>query len=320
MKVILTGGAGFIGSHVCDHLIRALPDLHLVVLDRMTYAADFRNLANVLLQGHAKLVVGDVCDLTTCTEVTKGADVVVHLAAESHVDNSFGNSLHFTTTNVLGTHTLMEACRINNVPRIVHVSTDEVYGELADGCSCDESAPLNPSNPYSASKAAAEMIIRGYMASFGLPVIILRGNNVYGTRQYPEKIIPKFCMQLIRGKMLTVHGDGGNTRTFLAADDLASALEIVLARGEIGQVYNVGTSEEYANLSIAGMICEAFGVECDRRVEFVEDRPFNDRRYSVNCAKIRALGWAPDRTLTGQIDNIAQWYRDNAHRYAEVAF
>lgn len=317
MKIVLTGGAGFIGSHVADHLISTLPDLQLVVLDRMTYAADFRNLASALLHGHAKLVVGDICDLAICAEVTRGADVVVHLAAESHVDNSFGNSLHFTQTNVLGTHTLIEACRANRVPKIIHVSTDEVYGDIMTG-SFDETAPLNPSNPYSASKAAAEMVIRGYMASFKLPVIMLRGNNIYGTRQYPEKIIPKFCMQLLRDRKLTLHGDGSNVRSFLAVQDFASALGIVLTRGTLGEVYNVGTSDEYTNLQIAGMLCEIFGKHAHDYVTFVEDRPFNDRRYSLNCAKIHGLGWAKRLTLADEIERVARWYFDNAHRYEEV--
>lgn len=185
-KILITGAAGFVGSHVADAVIAGVPEAQVTVLDKMTYAADFRNLAGVLANRHTRLVVGDICDLEACHQVTRDVEIVVNLAAESHVDNSFGNSLHFTHTNVLGTHTLLEACRLNKVPRILHVSTDEVYGDILDG-SFSESAPLNPTNPYSASKAAAEMVIRGYISSFGTPVSMMRGNNIYGTRQFPRR-------------------------------------------------------------------------------------------------------------------------------------
>ena len=316
-RIVLTGGAGFIGSHIADHIIRTRPGVQLTIFDLMTYAADFRNVAGVLAQRHTRLIVGDICDLAACSQATKGADLVIHVAAESHVDNSFGNSLRFSQTNVLGTHTLIEACRANKVPRILHVSTDEVYGDIVTGA-YDEGSPLNPTNPYSASKAAAEMVIRGYVASFGLPVVMIRGNNIYGTRQYPEKIIPKFCMQLARGRQLTVHGDGSNIRSYLAVQDFATALAIVVETGRVGDVYNVGTTEEYTNLQIAGMLSEKFGKDVQEQVRFVTDRPFNDRRYSVNCAKLGGLGWKPQKTLVGELDAIVAWYRDNGDRYQDV--
>lgn len=315
MRIVLTGGAGFIGSHVADHLLETQPDTKLTILDKMTYAADFRNVADALTHRHTRLVVGDICDLETCQRVTKDADLVIHLAAESHVDNSFGNSLHFTRVNVLGTHTLAEACRINKVPRLLHVSTDEVCGDIIEGA-FSESSPLAPTNPYSASKAGAEMVLRGYISSFGLPVVICRGNNVYGPRQYPEKIIPKFCLLLERGQPLTVHGDGSNVRSYLAVQDFAAAIAQLALSGITGEVYNVGTTEEYTNLEIANMLSERFG-RPTANVCFVADRPFNDRRYSVDSSKMQALGWRPQRTLIGELDKIVAWYRTNAGRYPD---
>lgn len=317
MKIVLTGGAGFIGSHVTEAVLDAMPEASIVVLDKMSYAADFRNLARPLASPRFRLIVGDICDLDTCATVTRGADLVIHLAAESHVDNSFGNSLHFTHTNVLGTHALVEACRVNKVGRVLHVSTDEVYGDILDG-SFDENSSLNPTNPYSASKAAAEMVIRGYMASFQLPVIMVRGNNIYGTRQFPEKIIPKFCMQLHRGMKLTVHGDGRNVRSYLSVHDFAAAILRLVEHGTPGEVYNVGTHEEFANLHVAALLCERFGSSVSANVTFVTDRPFNDRRYSVDTAKIGALGWAPRRSFETELDAIVAWYREHAERYVDV--
>jgi UDP-glucose 4,6-dehydratase len=317
VRILLTGGAGFIGSHVADRLVETVPDLHLTVLDKMTYAADFRNLERVLQNRHARLIVGDICNLDVCYSATQGVDIVINLAAESHVDNSFGNSLHFTHTNVLGTHTLMDACRVNKVPLILHVSTDEVYGDILGG-SFDENSPLNPTNPYSASKAAAEMVIRGYMSSFGLPVMMVRANNVYGTRQYPEKIIPKFCMQLQRGKKLTIHGNGSNIRSYLAVQDFADAVSLLLTSGKRGEVYNVGTTDEFTNLQVAGAICERFGMRAEDHLTFVADRPFNDRRYSISCAKLEALGWTKKHSLRAELSSIVDWYRDNGYRYEDL--
>lgn len=318
MKILLTGGAGFIGSHVAEAILDAYPDVHLTILDKMTYAADFRNVARVLSHRHGRLVVGDICDLEMCRNVTRNVDLVLNLAAESHVDNSFGNSLHFTQTNVLGTHTLMEACRINQVPRVLHVSTDEVYGDILSG-SFDEQSPLNPTNPYAASKAAAEMVIRGYIASFGLPAFMVRGNNIYGTRQFPEKIIPKFCLQLHRGQKLTVHGNGSNIRSYLFVQDFAAAILLLIEKGVPAEVYNVGTSEEFTNLQVAELLCNLFDKSVNEQVEFVSDRPFNDRRYSISCAKIQALGWKKQRSFKSELPAIASWYRENAARYEDVA-
>lgn len=223
-RIVITGGAGFIGSHIVDHFCETFPDATIVVLDKMTYAADIRNILHGIESRQVELVVGDICHLESCLRAVRGADLVIHAAAESHVCNSFENSFEFTRTNVLGTHCLMEAARLANVPKIIHVSTDEVYGEVIEG-TAHENSPLRPTSPYSASKAGAEMIISGYLKSFRLPVVTVRANNIFGTRQFPEKIIPKFTLALLTGKPLSLHGSGQNRRHYLWPATLPALLK-----------------------------------------------------------------------------------------------
>jgi dTDP-glucose 4,6-dehydratase len=294
--------------------VKQFPEARFVFFDKMTYSADIDNIVQHLQDRRHQLVVGDICDPDSCRVATAEADLVIHAAAESHVDRSFMNATRFVLTNVFGTHTLLDACRLNQVPRIIHVSTDEVYGEVLEG-QVDEAAVLNPTNPYSASKAAAEMMVRSLIHCYRMPILMVRGNNIYGARQYPEKIIARFCLGLIRGEKLPVHGNGRNVRHYLAAQDMAEAIALINRVGEVGQIYNIGSDEEYTNLQVTRMICDAFGVEMQEVVEFVEDRPFNDRRYSISSRKLRSLGWAPRRRLADEIPAIAQWYRDNAGRY-----
>tara|TARA_B110000046_G_scaffold168361_1_gene186720 strand:- start:157 stop:1113 length:957 start_codon:yes stop_codon:yes gene_type:complete len=316
-KIVITGGAGFIGSHVAEKVHEEFPDAQIVILDKMTYAADIENINHILKRGEVQLVVGDICDLELCTRILKGADLLIHLAAESHVDNSFGDSLLFTKTNTLGTHTLLEACRINEVPKILHISTDEVYGEVPIG-EADENAILSPTNPYSASKASAEMLVMSYMKSFKLPVIKVRANNIIGIRQFPEKLIPKCCLSLLRGQKIPIHGNGMYSRHYLAVEDFAAALILLLNKGVIGDVYNIGTKEEYTNLEVATMICQEYGVSPEAHLEYIVDRPFNDQRYSISNKKISILGWHPLRSLKEEIPKLADWYKTNQYRYSGI--
>jgi dTDP-glucose 4,6-dehydratase len=282
----------------------------------MTYAADIAYIAPLLEQHRVQLVMGDICDFETTRKLVQDCDLVVHAAAESHVDRSFHSSILFTQTNALGTHTVMEACREVGVPRIIHVSTDEVYGEVLSG-EVDETGELNPTNPYSASKAAAEMIVNGYRHSFKLPVVVVRANNVYGIRQFPEKLIPRCIMSLIDGKKIPLHGDGSNVRHYLAAPDFASALVLLARKGEINETYNIGSREEYPNYEVVRMLCEQFDVMFKDSVQFVSDRPFNDRRYSISWDKISELGWKPERSLKRDIPMVVNWYRNNADAVRE---
>ena len=315
MKIVITGGAGFAGSHIVDRFCERFPASEIVVFDRMTYASDVRNLTRHVLSDRVRLIVSDVAEIDSCMRVVAGADLVVHAAAESHVDNSFGNSREFTRTNVLGTHCLMEACRVHKVPKFIHISTDEVYGEVTEGAA-GESAVLDPTNPYSASKAAAEMIIRGYMRSFGTPVVIVRANNLYGVRQYPEKIVPRFICQMLLNRKMPLHGAGQAKRHYLSARDFADAVVLLAAQGTAGEVYNIGTAEEYTNLEVAGLIARAFGQDAQQVIEFVPDRPFNDSRYSISWDKMRQLGWVPRRSLAADIPALVDWFDDNLQRYA----
>jgi UDP-glucose 4,6-dehydratase len=271
------------------------------------------NILDLVARDRVSLVVGDVCDFELCRRVVEGCDLVIHAAAESHVDRSFQNSMIFTRSNTLGTHTIMEACRECKIPRIIHVSTDEVYGEVIEG-KCDETGTLNPTNPYSASKAAAEMIVNGYRHSFKLPVLMVRANNIFGIRQYPEKLIPCTIMSLISGRKIPIHGDGKNIRHFLAAQDFAHALIMLIERGKLNEVYNIGSPDEFTNINVVKMVCKEFGADFDSSVKFVANRPFNDRRYAISWEKIANLGWTPQHSLPNELPGIIAWYKENAAR------
>ena len=308
-KILITGAAGFIGSHVFDHFLNLYPDAEITILDKMTYAANIKNIPSIETNSNHNLVIGDLIDLEICLDTTKDKDLVINLAAESHVDNSFNNSIIFSRSNELGTHTLMEACKQNNVKKIIHVSTDEVYGENVDKPFLEEDR-LNPTNPYSASKAAAEMIVKSYHTSFKLPVIVVRANNIYGIRQFPEKIIPKFILRCIDGIPLQIHGNGSNLRHYLSAIDFASAIELLSIKGEEGQAYNIASDLELSNLEVADLIKDQFhNKKID--IEHIDDRPFNDSRYAVNDKKLRKLGWNPKRNLKADLPEIVEWYKNN---------
>lgn len=308
-KILITGAAGFIGSHVFDHFLNLYPDAEITILDKMTYAANIKNIPSIETNSNHNLVIGDLIDLEICLDTTKDKDLVINLAAESHVDNSFNNSIIFSRSNELGTHTLMEACKQNNVKKIIHVSTDEVYGENVDKPFLEEDR-LNPTNPYSASKAAAEMIVKSYHTSFKLPVIVVRANNIYGIRQFPEKIIPKFILRCIDGLSLQIHGNGTNLRHYLSAIDFASAIELLSIKGEEGQAYNIASDLELSNLEVADLIKDQFhNKKID--IEHIDDRPFNDSRYAVNDKKLRKLGWNPKRNLKADLPEIVEWYKNN---------
>lgn len=315
MKIVVTGGAGFLGSHIVDLLVNTHSTARIVVFDKLTYAGDLRNIEDAEKKSKVDVVVGDICDQSLCRRTLSRADLLIHTAAESHVDNSFGNSLEFTTTNVLGTHVLLEACRFENVPRILHVSTDEVYGEIPVG-NADEKSPIVPTNPYSASKAAAEMIVTGYWKSYKAPITMVRGNNIFGIRQYPEKIIPIFIMKLLSGQKLPVHGNGKNQRHYLSAPDAAAAIMTVVNKGDLMTTYNIGSKEEYSNLEIAALVCQQFGYDPKDWIDYVPDRPYNDIRYGVTLDRIYGLGWTPKRNLKDDLPQIVAWYKENGYRYS----
>ena len=313
-RILITGGAGFIGSYVVDACVEKFRDAEIVILDKMNYAANVQFILRHLTEKRVELFVGDVADYPAMLRATRGMDLVLHLAAESHVGRSFGNSMEFTRTNALGTHVLLEAAQQNQVTRFVHVSTDEVYGEVLNEEATEE-YPLHPNNPYSGSKAAAEMIIQSYRRSFRAPVIISRANNIFGSRQFPEKIIPKFICRALAGETLPIHGDGSHRRHYLAAQDFAEALLMIAERGEPGLAYNIGGADEFSNLEVANMVCNEIGLDPEAQIVFEADRPFNDQRYAVDWSRIRAMGWAPKRHLADALPHMVVWYRENHHLF-----
>jgi UDP-glucose 4,6-dehydratase len=257
-------------------------------------------------------------------------DTVMHFAAQTHVDNSFGNSIAFTESNVLGTHVLLEAAKEARVGLFIHVSTDEVYGDGLSGVASTETSILEPTNPYSATKAGAEYLVKAYHRSFALPCIITRGNNVYGPHQYPEKIIPKFVSQLLRGLPLTLHGNGSNTRNYLHVHDVAAAFDVILHRGVVGEVYNIGGDNVVSNLAVARAILKLMGCvdACggdaaaaeSKHIVYVPDRPFNDLGYPLDSTRLMALGWREEVPWEAGLAMTVEWYRDrrHAHHWHEV--
>lgn len=318
MKILITGGAGFIGSHVVDATVARYPEADITVLDKMNYAANVHFILDHLQSGRIGFVVGDITDYQGMLSATRGVDLLLNLAAESHVGRSFNNSMEFTRTNTLGTHVLLEAARQQGVSRFIHVSTDEVYGEVL-GSPAREDRPLHPNNPYSGSKAAAEMIIQSYWRSFGAAAIIVRANNMFGARQYPEKIVPKFIVQALAGKKLVLHGNGSHRRHYLAAQDFAEALLLIAEGGEIASVYNIGGEEEYENVAVAQMICAQVGIDPAKHITFSADRPFNDRRYAVDYGRIRAMGWSPRRRLNDSLADLVTWYTRHLNVFTRLA-
>lgn len=294
MKILVTGGCGFIGSNFINVYLCNHPSHTIVNIDRLDYCAKETNVSEHPMYTFVK---GDINDRLLLLKILDEhhINVVIHFAAQSHVDNSFGNSLDFTRDNILGTHTLLESCReYGKVLRFIHMSTDEVYGEVSiEHLGCTEKSILNPTNPYAATKAGAEMIVRSYYHSFDMPVIITRCNNVYGPNQYPEKLIPKFIGMIKRGEKCTVHGNGQTRRNFIHSNDVALAMDKILTNGKIGKIYNIGTSDEFSVIEITKKILEYVrpGELIDDWIEFVDNRCYNDFRYSVDSSQLHNIGW-----------------------------
>ena len=291
MDVLVTGGAGFIGSNFVHYLLSET-EHSIVTFDALTYAGSKSNLDGVLDHPRHEFVEADVRDRDAVDKHVSDADAVVNFAAESHVDRAIADSEPFVSTNVQGTQTLLDASLEADVDRFVQISTDEVYGQVLDG-TFGEDDRLDPRNPYAASKAGADLLARSYHTTYDLPVVVTRSSNNYGPRQYPEKLVPKFLNRAADGKSLPVYGDGSNVREWTYVTDNCRGIELVLAEGDPGEVYNVGSGEELTNLEVTRNVLDAVGASEDL-IEFVEDRAGHDQRYAMDAEKIRRLGWEPE--------------------------
>jgi dTDP-glucose 4,6-dehydratase len=309
MKLLVTGGAGFIGSHFIRHLIHHHPEDHVINLDKLTYAGNLENLRDVEGHPHYRFVQGDICNPSTVMPLAEEADATVNFAAETHVDRSILEPGSFIQTDVFGTYVLLEAARRFNHQRFIQISTDEVYGSIETGAFTEES-PLHPNSPYAASKAAGDLLVQSYVRTYGVPAVITRSSNNFGPHQYPEKMIPLFITNAIENKPLPLYGDGLNVRDWIYVEENCAAIDLVLRRGEPGRVYNIGGGNERTNAEITRAILKELG-QSERLIQFVKDRPAHDRRYALDCRNIAALGFQPTRAFQEALLKTIRWYRDN---------
>jgi dTDP-glucose 4,6-dehydratase len=313
MRLLVAGAAGFIGSHYVRRLLRgeylAYENARVTVLDKLTYAGNLRNLAPVAGDPRFTFVEGDICDGRLLSELVPGHDVVVNFAAETHVDRSITGAADFVLTNVLGTQALLQAALEGGVSRFIQVSTDEVYGSIAEG-SWTEEHLLEPNSPYSAAKAGGDLIARAYARTYGLNVSVTRCTNNYGPYQFPEKVIPLFVTNLLDGRQVPLYGDGLNVRDWLYVDDHCRGIQLVLEKGEPGEIYNIGGGTELTNRELTQRLLDACGAGWDR-VTFVADRKGHDRRYSLDDTRLRGLGYAPQVSFEDGLAETVEWYRSH---------
>jgi dTDP-glucose 4,6-dehydratase len=315
MKILVTGGAGFIGSNYVRFLLESRPEDSIVVLDKLTYAGNMDNLADVMKK--ITFIKGDIADKDAVDAAAKGCDAIVNFAAETHVDRSIVGADEFIRTDVLGVFVLLEAARRLGIKRFMQISTDEVYGSVENGSSI-EFDKLSPNSPYSASKASADLLTLSYFTTYGLPVVITRSSNNFGPYQHPEKLIPKFITNAISGKKLPLYGDGKNVRDWLYVLDNCSGIDLVLRKGKDGEVYNIGGGNERTNLEITDVILNEL-TKPKSLIEFVKDRPGHDRRYSINCDKVRRLGWKPSGEFEQSLRKTVGWYASNEAWWKRLA-
>ncbi|MFH1225489.1 MAG: dTDP-glucose 4,6-dehydratase [Candidatus Diapherotrites archaeon] len=308
-RILVTGGAGFIGSNFIRHFMRAHPESEVVSLDKLTYAGNKANLADLKGNGNYTFIKGDICSAKGAARAMKGCDAVVNFAAESHVDRAINDAGAFISTNVFGVRVLLEAARAEGTGRFLQVSTDEVYGSIAQGSSKEGDA-LNPRNPYSASKAAADLLVNSYRETYGMDTIITRSSNNFGPCQFPEKVIPLFITNLMRGKKVPLYGDGMNVREWLYVEDNCAGIDIALQKGAAGGIYNIGGGEGMKNIELTRALLRELG-KGEEMIDYVKDRLGHDRRYSIDGAKIRALGWRPAGNFSENLRRTVAWYAGN---------
>ncbi len=306
MKMLVTGGAGFIGSNYVRHVLSTSDD-SVTVFDALTYAGNLSSLDDVASNPRFSFIKGDICDRDAVLAAMHGHDVVVHFAAESHVDRSIVDPDTFIRTNCGGTNVMCDVARQVGVERFLHISTDEVYGSIEEG-SFTETDRLEPRSPYSSSKAGSDLIALSYAETYGVPVLVTRSSNNFGPYQFPEKVIPLFVTNLLDGKNVPLYGDGLNIRDWIYVMDNCAGVDVVLRKGKIGEIYNIGGGNETTNRELTEKILSLLGVG-EERIDYVQDRLGHDRRYSIDCSKAKALGWTPSRSLDEALAETVDWYR-----------
>jgi dTDP-glucose 4,6-dehydratase len=309
IKLLITGGSGFIGSNFIRYIFNKYEDYSVVNLDKLTYAGNLDNLKDIEKNKNYKFIRGDICDKNIVKNAMDGCDAIINFAAETHVDRSIGGPNDFIRTDVLGTHVLLNQAKENNIKKFIQVSTDEVYGSTEKG-SFKETDALHPSSPYSASKAGADLIVCSYWKTYNMPVIITRSSNNFGSYQYPEKLIPLFITNLIEGKKVPVYGDGLNIRDWIYVLDNCEAIDFILHKGALGQIYNIGAGNEKTNIEITKLILAELGKD-ESFIEYVKDRAGHDRRYALNCQKLNKLGWKPRFKFEEALKETIDWYKEN---------
>jgi len=305
----VTGGLGFIGSNFIRYILGKYPDYEIINLDKQTYAGNTDNLRDIEKSPNYSFIRGDICDNNIVDRVMQKVERVVHFAAESHVDRSIEDASVFVKTNVLGTFTLLDAALRHNINKFIHISTDEVYGSITGG-SFKETDILTPSSPYSSSKAGSDLLARSYFITHQLPVVITRCTNNFGPYQYPEKLIPLFITNLLENRKVPVYGTGKNIRDWIYVLDHCKAIDFVLKKGVNGEIYNIGGGSEFTNIEITGKILKLLGKD-ESMIEYVLDRPGHDLRYSLDCSKLKELGWAQEHDFDDALENTVKWYVEN---------
>ena len=316
MRILVTGGAGFIGSNFIRYVLDKNMSCEIINLDKLSYAGNLENLKDLEKNENYTFVKGDICDHKIVEKAMKGCDYVVNFAAESHVDRSIHGADEFIMSNVLGTNVLLEKARMNDVSKFIQISTDEVYGSIEDG-SFNEGSALAPNSPYSASKAAAEHMCRAYFVTFGLPVVITRSSNNFGPYQYPEKFVALSITNLIEGKKIPLYGDGKNVRDWLYVEDNCDGIYYAMNKGAAGEVYTIAGGYEMMNIDMVHDILRAAGGDSSM-VEYVKDRLGHDRRYSLDDSKLREMGWKPNHTFKEALDKTVKWYEDHRDWWMKI--
>ena len=308
-RLLVTGGAGFIGSNFIRHILNKYSDYSVTNMDKLTYCGNTDNLKDVERRANYKFIKGDIADERLVNRLMKNTDIIVHFAAESHVDRSIKDPNCFIKTNVFGTHVLLEAAKRSGVKKFLHISTDEVYGSILKGA-FKEDDPLFPNSPYSASKASADMLARSYFITYGVPVIITRSSNNFGPYQYPEKVIPLFITNILTNKKVPLYADGMNVRDWLFVCDNCEAVDTIMHKGKIGETYNIGGGSEITNLELTRAILSFLGKD-GSFIKFVTDRPGHDKRYALNISKVKSLGWRPKHDFKTSLRLTIEWYKKN---------